>query len=265
MNLAVNARDAMPTGGRLTIQTHNANLSELQVRQHGELSPGPYTLLEVIDTGSGMDEGTRARIFEPFFTTKGVGKGTGLGLATVFGIAKQSGGFIEVDSVLGSGSTFRIYLPQIHGAKRLKKSEKGIVKTPTGKETILLVEDEDGVRKLAQLVLEASGYKVLSTQNGDEAVQVCHEYPDIIHLILTDVVMPKMSGRQLTDRLIPSRPGMKVLYMSGYTDDTIVRHGIQDAGTNFLPKPYTPVGLAQKIRDVLDGTNGQQVIEVTGS
>ena len=261
MNLVVNARDAMPTGGRLTIQTHNTVLSELQVRQHPDLPPGPYTLLAVSDTGSGMDEATKARIFEPFFTTKEVGKGTGLGLATVFGIVKQSGGFIEVDSALGSGSTFRIYLPQIREATRLKEADHGLVKMPRGMETILLVEDEDGLRELAQLILEASGYKVLSTRNGGEAVQVCHEYADDIQLLFTDVVMPKMSGRQLTDLLVPSRPNMKVLYMSGYTDDTMVRHGIQDAGTNFLAKPFTPVALAQKVREVLDGTNGRKGVE----
>jgi two-component system, cell cycle sensor histidine kinase and response regulator CckA len=258
MNLVVNARDAMPTGGRLTIETHSTVLSELQVRHHAELPPGPYTLLTVIDTGSGMDEATKARIFEPFFTTKDAGKGTGLGLATVFGIIKQSGGFIEVDTVLGTGSTFRTYLPQIREAARLKEADPGLVKMPRGMETILLVEDEDRLRELAQLVLEAIGYKVLSARSGGEAMQVCHDYAGVIHLLFTDVVMPKMSGRQLTDLLVPSHPSMKVLYMSGYTDDTMVRHGIQDEGMNFLPKPFTPVVLAQKVREVLDGVNGHQ-------
>jgi two-component system cell cycle sensor histidine kinase/response regulator CckA len=258
INLVVNACDAMPGGGRLTIHTDNTCLSELQVRQHAELPPGPYALLAVTDTGSGMDEATKARVFEPFFTTKEVGKGTGLGLATVFGIIKQSGGFIEVDSVLGSGSTFRIYLPQIRETACLEEAAHGQVKMPRGVETILLVEDEDRVRELAQMVLEASGYKVLSTRNGGEAMEVGRDYADIIQLLLTDVVMPKMSGRQLTDVLVPSRPSMKVLYMSGYTDDTMVRHGIEDAGMGFLAKPFTPVALAQKVRDVLDGPNGHQ-------
>jgi two-component system cell cycle sensor histidine kinase/response regulator CckA len=257
INLAVNARDAMPTGGRLTIQTTNTVLSTAQVRQHGELAPGPYALLTVSDTGSGMDEATKARIFEPFFTTKETGKGTGLGLATVFGIVKQSGGFIEVDSTLGSGSSFRIYLPQIHEAAQLKEIELGLVKMPRGSETILLVEDEVRLRELAQLVLEAGGYKVLSVGNGAEAMQVCHEYAEVIHLLFTDVVMPKMSGRQLAEVLVPSRPSLKVLYMSGYTDDTMMRHGIQDAATNFLPKPFTPLALARKVREVLDGTAGR--------
>jgi two-component system, cell cycle sensor histidine kinase and response regulator CckA len=268
MNLVINSRDAMPTGGLLTIQTGYTVLTEAQVRQHPETHRGPYTLLVVSDTGHGMDQATKTRIFEPFFTTKEVGKGTGLGLSTVFGIIKQSGGFIEVDSALGSGSTFRIYLPQIPEAtlnqSGREESEHGLVKMPRGAETILLVEDEGGMRDLAQLVLEASGYKVLSTRNGGEAVQVCHEYADAIHLLFTDVVMPKMSGRQLTDLLVPSRPSMKVLYMSGYTDDTMVRHGIQHAETNFLPKPFTPVALAQKVREVLDGTNGHQGSAVAG-
>ncbi|OAI41639.1 hypothetical protein AYO40_02800 [Planctomycetaceae bacterium SCGC AG-212-D15] len=262
MNLVVNARDAMPTGGLLTIQTGNTVLTELQVRQHPDLSPGLYTVLTVGDTGSGMDEATKMRLFEPFFTTKEIGKGTGLGLATVFGIIKQSGGFIEVESTLGSGSTFRTYLPQVGERARRRDSNHGLVKMPRGMETVLLVEDEDGLRELAQLVLEASGYTVLSTQSGTEAVQICHEYVGAIHLLFTDVVMPKMSGRQLADLLVPSRPCMKVLYMSGYTNDTMVRHGIQHEEKNFLAKPFTPLALAQKVRDVLDGKNGHDGTKV---
>jgi PAS domain S-box-containing protein len=265
MNLAVNASHAMSAGGRLTIQTYNTVLSDSQVRQHAELPPGLYTLLAVSDTGSGMDEATKARIFEPFFTTKEVGKGTGLGLATAFGIIKQSGGFLEVDSTLGSGSTFRIYLPHIREGIGLEEADHGLVKMPSGGETILLVEDEDGVREFAQLVLEASGYNVLSTRNGGEAVQVCHDYAHVIQLLFTDLVMPKISGRQLTDLLASSRPTMKVLYMSGHTDDTIVRHAIQGATTNFLSKPFTPVALAQKVREVLDRTNGKEDIALARS
>ncbi len=257
MNLVVNARDAMTRGGQLTIRTHDADLSEIQIRQHPELPSGRYTVLAVQDTGCGMDEATKSRIFEPFFTTKEVGKGTGLGLATVFGIVKQSGGFLEVESTVGAGSTFRVYLPQIREPTLLKKgSNHGLVTMPRGAETILLVEDEDGLRELAHMVLETSGYKVLSTGNGSEAVQVCHDYENVIHLLVTDVVMPKMSGRQLTDLLVLSHPNLKVLYMSGYTNDTIVRHGIQEQGTNFLGKPFTPLALAQKVREVLDGKNG---------
>ncbi|HEV8062139.1 MAG TPA: PAS domain S-box protein [Gemmataceae bacterium] len=260
INLVINARDAMPKGGRLTIKTDNSVLTELQVREHREVSTGAYTALAVSDTGSGMDDATKRRIFEPFFTTKEVGKGTGLGLATVFGIIKQSGGFIEVDSAVGYGSTFRVYLPQISEATRIKHVDHVLLKMPRGAETIMLVEDEDGLRELAKMVLEASGYKVLSTRNGNEAIQVCHEYQGVIQLLFTDVVMPKMSGRQLTDLLVPTRPDIKVLYMSGYTDDTIVRYGIQDAGANFLSKPFTPIALAQKVREVLDRGNGLQAI-----
>jgi two-component system, cell cycle sensor histidine kinase and response regulator CckA len=265
LNLVVNARDAMPTGGRLTIQLSDAVLSERQAQQYAEFEPGPFTLISVSDTGSGMDEATKARIFEPFFTTKEIGKGTGLGLATVFGVVKQSGGFIEVDSALGSGTTFRIYFPQISEKTRLKAVVEPMIKMLKGVETILLVEDEDAVRELALMILESSGYKVLTSRNGAEAVQACFGYKEAIHLLLTDVVMPKMSGRQLTDLLTPSRPNMKVLYMSGYTDDTMVRHGIEDAGTNFLPKPFSPVLLAKKVREVLDGPNGHLNMEATQS
>jgi two-component system cell cycle sensor histidine kinase/response regulator CckA len=261
MNLVLNARDAMPKGGRLTLQTANAVLTDPQVREHAGLPAGSYTLLTVSDTGCGMDAATRARIFEPFFTTKEVGKGTGLGLATVFGIAQQSGGFIEVESAPGSGSTFRIYFPHMPEVMQLRASEPGRMKMSTGLETILLVEDADDLRGLVQLILETSGYQVLSGRNGAEAEQVCRDFAGVIHLLFTDVVMPKMSGRQLADLLAPSRPDMKVLYMSGYTDDTMVRHGIQNTGTNFLPKPFTPIALAQKVREVLDSATRQQGLE----
>jgi two-component system, cell cycle sensor histidine kinase and response regulator CckA len=254
MNLAFNARDAMPTGGRLTIQTHNTTLSELQARQNPDLLPGPYAMVAVSDTGCGMDETTKAHIFEPFFTTKEVGKGTGLGLATVFGIIKQSGGFIEVDSTVGSGSAFRAYFPQIGEAIRHEDSPHDVAAMPRGWETILLVEDDDGVRELAKKVLEASGYNVLGARNGDEAIQVGQEYADAIQLLYTDLAMPKLNGRQLTDLLVQSRPSMKVLYCSGYTDDAMVRRRIGGAGTNFLSKPFTPAALAQKVREVLGET-----------
>lgn len=260
MNLVVNARDAMPTGGVLTIQTSHAFLTNLQVREHEELAPGPYTLLTVSDTGCGMAEAMKTHIFEPFFTTKEVGKGTGLGLATVFGIVKQSGGFIEVESTPGTGSTFRMYFPQVRGSTVNKRaaprpSDHGLVRMPRGVETILLVEDEDGMRELTHLVLAATGYKVLVASDGSEAVQLAHDHADAIHLLLTDVVMPRMGGRQVSDTLALSRPSMKVLYMSGHTDDAMMRHGIRDAGANFLPKPFTPLALVQKVREVLDSTN----------
>lgn len=260
MNLVVNARDAMPTGGVLTIETSNAVLTTLQGREHEELAPGPYTLLTVSDTGCGMAEAMKAHIFEPFFTTKEIGKGTGLGLATVFGIVKQSGGFIDVESVPGSGSTFRMYFPQVrestvHKRAAPRASDHGLARLPQGVETVLLAEDEDGMRELAHLVLEAGGYKVLSARDGAEAVQLSQAHADVIHLLLTDVVMPKMSGRQLSDILMLTRPHMKVLYMSGHTDDAIMRHGIRDAGANFLPKPFTPVALVKKVREVLDSAS----------
>ncbi len=246
MNLVVNARDAMPKGGRLTIQTDGIVLSQAQARQHPDHLPGSYAMIAVSDSGVGMNEATKLRIFEPFFTTKEVGKGTGLGLATVFGIVQQSGGFIEVDSAINSGSTFRIYLPQVRETVRHPEPAHRPTNMPIGTETILLVDDNDELRELAQLVLETGGYKVLIARNGGEAVRIGYEYKDVIHLLFTDVVMPTMSGRQLTDLLQPSRPNMQVLFMSGYTDDTMMRHGIADAESNFLAKPFTPVAVAQK-------------------
>ncbi len=264
INLVVNARDAMPTGGHLTIQTQNAVVSQAQLRQHAENQPGAYTQLSVSDTGCGMSEATKARIFEPFFTTKEVGKGTGLGLATVYGIVKQSGGFIEVESAPGTGSTFRIFLPQIRQKAPIKEASNGKLKMPSGTGTILLVDDSDELRDLARLVLEAAGYKVLTAKNGGDALRVSYDYADVIGLLVTDVVMPKMSGRQLADLLLPARPKMKVLFMSGYTDDTMVRHGILDAGISFLCKPFTPMGLARKVREVLDASTGQQEVAHAG-
>jgi CheY-like chemotaxis protein len=230
----------------------------LQARLHPELPGGPYMLLTVSDTGTGMDEATKARIFEPFFTTKEIGKGTGLGLATVFGIIKQSGGFIEVQSALGTGTTFRTYLPQFREAARSTKSNPELVKVSKGLETILLVEDEDGVRELTQMILERSGYRVLQSRDGEGAIRLSKQYPDRVHILVTDVVMPKMGGRHLANCLVASRPGMKVLYMSGYTDDTLIRHGLENASTHFLAKPFTPMTLRKKVREVLDETSDPQ-------
>ncbi|MBI3412410.1 MAG: PAS domain S-box protein [Planctomycetes bacterium] len=251
LNLAVNARDAMPQGGRLTIATANARLEKPLPMGFLEAPPGPYVELSVSDTGSGMKQETLAHLFEPFYTTKEVGKGTGLGLATVYGIVKQSGGDILVRSEPGKGSSFSIYLPAAETAVPLS-SERRLSEVRKGLETILVVEDEAGVRSLTKCLLEMDGYQVLEAANGAEAILLCERFPDVIHLMATDVVMPQMSGRQLSDRLAPLRPDMKVLYISGYTEDAIVHHGVLDNGFAFLNKPFSKDGLSRKVREVLD-------------
>jgi PAS domain S-box-containing protein len=253
MNLVVNARDAMPDGGQLTIETENAYLTEEYARQHiftGK--PGPYVMLAVSDNGSGMNDETKARLFEPFFTTKDQGKGTGLGLSTVYGIVKQSMGYIWVYSETGLGTTFKVYLPAIDGEADSKPASQPGQPIARGSETILLVEDDEMVRGLAQMTLEASGYRVLQATNGAEALLVCQQNPEPIHLLLTDVVMPGMSGPAVADRLKTLRPQMSVLYMSGYTEDAIVQHGVLNEGVNFIEKPFAPAALARKVREVLD-------------
>jgi PAS domain S-box-containing protein len=251
-NLTVNARDAMPQGGRLTIETQNVTLDENFACQDGvAVTPGPYVALVVSDSGIGMDEATRARIFEPFFTTKGPGKGTGLGLATVYGIVKQSHGFICVDSEVGRGTTCKIYLPQVTEAAGADQPGPTVDST-AGTETILLVEDNAGLRKLTIRLLERAGYTVLGAATGEEALSLLERQGDSAHLLLTDVVMPGMSGRQLAEQLAQTHPGIKVLYMSGYTSDNIVRRGVLDAQVSFLGKPFTASRLLRKVREVLD-------------
>jgi len=251
MNLAVNARDAMPEGGKLTIETANLELDATYTDQHRAVSPGAYVLLSVSDTGTGMDEHTKARVFEPFFTTKEQGKGTGLGLATVYGIVKQSGAFIWVYSELGRGTTFKIYFPRVEDVASVPAAPTA-PESLRGTETVLVAEDAAAVRAVIQQVLASHGYQVLEAADGRSALELGARHEGPVHLLVTDVVMPEMSGRQLADRLQERRPTLKVLFVSGYTDDAIVRHGILEPGIAFLQKPFTPEALARKVREALD-------------
>jgi PAS domain S-box-containing protein len=252
MNLAVNAKDAMPSGGKLTIETANVELDESYARSHVDVRHGHYVMFSVSDTGVGMTPEVRERIFEPFFTTKERGKGTGLGLSTTYGIVKQSEGHIWVYSVQGKGTTFKIYLPRVN--EPLEEIRKEVLKKelPRGNETILIVEDEEEVRKLAGKILEKQGYRILETFNGDDALVACEKRKSPIHLMLADIIMPGMSGSELAKLLIPLYPEIKILYMSGYTDNAIVRHGVLEKGVNYIQKPFTMEGLARKVREVLD-------------
>ncbi|MEX2223643.1 MAG: GAF domain-containing protein [Candidatus Rokuibacteriota bacterium] len=252
LNLAVNARDAMPRGGTLGLETDWVRIEAAPPDRPDALPPGPYAVLRVMDTGVGMDAATQARIFEPFFTTKGPGKGTGLGLSMVHGVVRQHGGAVQVRSVVGGGTTFEIYLPQVAAAVEAVRANDTASRPATGHETILLVEDEDDVRALAREVLERQGYTVLEAGDGVQALGVWQTAGDRIDVVLTDVVMPRMSGRELVDRVRATRPGMPVLYMSGYTEDAIVRHGVRDASMLLLGKPFTPPDLIRTIREVLD-------------
>jgi two-component system cell cycle sensor histidine kinase/response regulator CckA len=253
MNLVVNARDAMPRGGRLTLETGNAELDEKFAKQYATIVAGPHVMLAVSDTGVGMDAELQTRLFEPFFTTKERGKGTGLGLSTTYGIVKQSGGSIWVYSEPGHGSTFKIYLPRCEEPLDTREAALPATVSLTGTETVLLVEDEPEVRRLVEKLLQMQGYKVVAAANPAEAIAIARSLETVIELLVTDVIMPGMNGRELARVLAPTRPRMRVLYMSGYTDAAISGQGILEPGTAFLSKPFTPDVLARKVREVIDG------------
>lgn len=255
MNLVVNAKDAMPNGGKIAIQTANAELDDSYGREHTFIRPGPYLMLSVTDTGCGMSKETQSRIFEPFFTTKEKGKGTGLGLSTVYGIVKQSGGYVFARSEVGHGTIFRIYLPRVEDVLHAADPVKNSSANTTGSETILLVEDEDSVRQLVRETLEGRGYRVIEAENGGTALQVTGRLSEPIHLIITDVVMPGINGRDLARELAKTHPQARVLFLSGYTEDAILHQGGMEPGTAFLQKPFTLQNLSRKVREVLRAEN----------
>ena len=258
MNLVVNARDAMPRGGALTIETANVELDQAYARVHLGSTPGSYVRLAVRDTGCGMDAETRTHIFEPFFTTKGPGKGTGMGLAMVYGIVKQSGGYITFDSAPGQGTTFTIYLPRVEAPAETLQVHRPPTATARGTETILLAEDEDAVRALVGTILQRRGYTVLEARDGGQALSIAERHAGPIHLIVTDMVMPGMSGLDLVKRLAFVRPETKVIYMSGYTEHAVLQEGVLDSGAVFVQKPFALDALAHKVREVLDSGAGQK-------
>lgn len=250
VNLAVNARDAMPTGGRISVETAAVDLDEHYVRTHLGVQPGEFVMIAMTDTGHGMDAATRLRIFEPFFTTKQQGKGTGLGLATVYGMVKQAGGDIWVYSEVGQGTTFKLYFPRVQEAVS-DVGSAGKEGQATAGETVLVVEDEHSVRELTVKMLKQLGYVVLAAASGAEALEISSSYAGRIAALITDVVMPQMSGRQVADQLVAARPDLKVLYLSGYTENTVIHHGVLDNGVDFLPKPFSRETLGRKVREIL--------------
>jgi two-component system cell cycle sensor histidine kinase/response regulator CckA len=251
MNLVVNSKDAMPNGGRMLIETANVTRYNAHDGEQTFIRPGEYVMLSVSDNGLGMDKETQSRIFEPFFTTKEKGKGTGLGLSTVYGIVKQSGGYVVVQSEVAQGTTFNIYLPRVEGAAEAHGAVS-VSRTPAGgSETVLLVEDEESVRQLVRDTLAAKGYHVIAAQDGQAGLTAAAMYEVGIDLVLTDVVMPGMGGRELVQQLLVSRPGIKVLYLSGYTEDAIVNDGTTESGKTFLQKPFTLQNLSRKVREIL--------------
>jgi CheY-like chemotaxis protein len=252
MNLVVNARDAMPRGGKLTIETANTEIDEEYVKSHPESKAGPHVVLVVSDTGVGIDKATQARMFEPFFTTKPRDKGTGLGLSTVYGIVRQSGGSIWPYSEPGKGTTFKIYIPCAVAGSEHAKTPATATTVRGGTETILLVEDELQVRTLVRSILQRAGYRVLEASDGGAALRISEDCATLIHLLLTDVVMPVLGGREVAEHLMGTRQALKVLYMSGYTEDAIVRHGVLHSSMNYLQKPFTPDSVLRRVRQVLD-------------
>jgi CheY-like chemotaxis protein len=251
MNLVVNAKDAMPSGGRIAIKTQNITLDDARSGGKTFIRPGDYVMISVSDNGHGMDKDTQSRIFEPFFTTKEKSKGTGLGLSTVYGIVKQSDGYLMVESELGCGTTFVIYLPKIEGIAETRDDPPTRKDAMVGSETVLLVEDEESVRQLVKETLERKGYRVLEAENGEAGLTVAAQHQQQIDLVITDVVMPHLGGQELAQRLRASRPEIKVLYLSGYTEDAVVGEGTVESGKAFLQKPFTLQSLARKVREVL--------------
>jgi two-component system cell cycle sensor histidine kinase/response regulator CckA len=258
MNLAINSRDAMPQGGKVCIETANVELDEIYARQNVYVTPGCYVMLSVSDTGCGMDKEIQAHIFEPFFTTKEIGKGTGLGLSTVYGIVKQNGGYIRVYSEVGMGTTFKLYFPRAAHAAELAAPVRPLDVIVRGTETVLLVEDEEPLRVLARTCLEGHGYLVLDAHDATQALELAANHHGPIHLLLTDVIMPGMSGHDLAHRLVADQPGMKVLYMSGYTSDLIDQYGILNQDTVLLEKPFTLHSLLSKVHQTLHAAPGSK-------